>query len=128
MQATQHAQGSHFSKEKGVASGGTQTHDTLHSRQSALPAELPCIQLRTHELYIPPHWHGGQTHFCYYGNCNNHPASNQGVTKQWSLTNLDNIQVTKLSQYNIRRKCRIYNNLIPFQFRFNYTKYVLLIQ
>ena len=32
--ATQHTQGSHFSEEKLAASGGTQTHDTLHSRQS----------------------------------------------------------------------------------------------
>ena len=30
-----------FSKEKGAALGGTQTHDTLLSRQSALPTELP---------------------------------------------------------------------------------------
>ena len=35
--ATQHTQGSHFFKEKWAASGGTQIHDTLHSRQSALP-------------------------------------------------------------------------------------------
>ena len=35
--ATQHTQGSHFSWEKWAASGGTRTHDTLHSRQSALP-------------------------------------------------------------------------------------------
>ena len=34
--ATQHTQGS----EK-TASGGTRTHDTLYSRQSALPTELP---------------------------------------------------------------------------------------
>ena len=32
----QHTQGSHFSKEKQAASGGTRTHDTLHSRQSTL--------------------------------------------------------------------------------------------
>ena len=32
--ATQHTQGSHFSKEKCAASGGTQTHDTLHSRHT----------------------------------------------------------------------------------------------
>ena len=30
-----------FSKEKGAALGGTRTHDTLLSRQSALPTELP---------------------------------------------------------------------------------------
>ena len=30
-----------FSKEKGAALGGTQTHDTLLSRQSTLPTELP---------------------------------------------------------------------------------------
>ena len=30
-----------FSKEKGAALGGTRTHDTPLSRQSALPAELP---------------------------------------------------------------------------------------
>ena len=29
-----------FSKEKGAALGGTRTHDTLLSRQSALPTEL----------------------------------------------------------------------------------------
>ena len=33
--ATQHTQGSQ------AASGGTRTHDTLYSRQSALPTELP---------------------------------------------------------------------------------------
>ena len=31
----------YFSKEKGAALGGTRTHDTLLSRQSALPTELP---------------------------------------------------------------------------------------
>ena len=43
--ATQHTQGSrdHFSKL--AASGGTQTHDTLHSRQSALPAELSSMYI-----------------------------------------------------------------------------------
>ena len=30
-----------FSKEKGAALGGTRTHDTLLTRQSALPTELP---------------------------------------------------------------------------------------
>ena len=30
-----------FPKEKGAALGGTRTHDTLLSRQSALPTELP---------------------------------------------------------------------------------------
>ena len=30
-----------FSKERGAALGGTRTHDTLLSRQSALPTELP---------------------------------------------------------------------------------------
>ena len=30
-----------FSKEKGSALGGTRTHDTLLTRQSALPTELP---------------------------------------------------------------------------------------
>ena len=30
-----------FSNEKGAALGGTRTHDTLRSRQSALPTELP---------------------------------------------------------------------------------------
>ena len=30
-----------FSKEKGAALGGTRTHGTLLSRQSALPTELP---------------------------------------------------------------------------------------
>ena len=30
-----------FSKEKGAALGGTRTHDTLLSRQSALLTELP---------------------------------------------------------------------------------------
>ena len=35
--ATQHTQGSYFSKEKWAASGVTRTHDTLHSRQSTLP-------------------------------------------------------------------------------------------
>ena len=35
--ATWHTQGGHFSYEKLAASGGTRTHDTLHSRQSALP-------------------------------------------------------------------------------------------
>ena len=30
-----------FPKEKGAALGGTPTHDTLLSRQSALPTELP---------------------------------------------------------------------------------------
>ena len=44
-QAKQHStpnQGSHFSKEKWGASGGTRTHDTLHSRhsQSALPVHM----------------------------------------------------------------------------------------
>ena len=33
-----------FSKEKGAALGGTQTHHTLLTRQSALPTELP-VQL-----------------------------------------------------------------------------------
>ena len=30
-----------FSKEKGAALGGTRTHDTPLSKQSALPTELP---------------------------------------------------------------------------------------
>ena len=34
-----------FPKEKLAASGGTQTHDTLHSRQSALPAELSSMYM-----------------------------------------------------------------------------------
>ena len=29
-----------FAKEKGAALGGTRTHDTLHTRQSALPGQL----------------------------------------------------------------------------------------
>ena len=43
--AKQSTQGSHFSKEKWAASGGIQTHNTLHSRQSALPTELPMYML-----------------------------------------------------------------------------------
>ena len=30
-----------FPRKNGAASGGTRTHDTLYSRQSALPTELP---------------------------------------------------------------------------------------
>ena len=53
--ATQHTQGSHFSQEKRAASGGTRTHDTLYSRQSALPlsyqgstgggAQITCVMM-----------------------------------------------------------------------------------
>ena len=46
---TQHTQGSHFSKEKWAASGGTWTHDTLHSRQSALP--LNYMYMYMYSLY-----------------------------------------------------------------------------
>ena len=40
--ATQHAQGSHFSKENRAALGGTRTHDTLHSIDRAL-YQLSCL-------------------------------------------------------------------------------------
>ena len=36
-----------FSKEKGAALGGTRTHDTLLSRQSALPTELHVYTFRS---------------------------------------------------------------------------------
>ena len=38
---TAHPRQSLFLEKKRAASGGTRTHDTLYSRQSALPTELP---------------------------------------------------------------------------------------
>ena len=50
-----------LSKEKGAALGGTRTHDTLLSRQSALPTELPGQLSKQGSKYNTT-----QHHFNYY--------------------------------------------------------------
>ena len=50
--ATQHTRGSHFSKTKKTTSGWIWIHNTPHSRQGALPAELPMQQLYCTYMYM----------------------------------------------------------------------------
>ena len=49
-----------FSKEKGAALGGTRTHDTPLTRQSALPTELPGQLSRQGSKSTTQH----NTHYC----------------------------------------------------------------